>query len=447
MPNLKKVISLSSVLRYKGQQPDAAAVGRELNVRAVLMGRLTQRGDEVLISTELVDVKDNKRLWGGQYRRKLADVLPLQGEIAQEISERLRLKLTGEEKQRLAKSHTDNPEAYRLYLLGRYYRANRLGYEKARDSLEQAIKIDPNFAPAYAQLAYVYNNIRISGGAAVEDATQKAEEARQKAEWAARRALEIDDTIGDAHAVLGLLNANVRDAEFGRALELDPNSADVHKFYAILLWVDGRQDEALSHMRRAQELDPLSPGMYVDLGKMFYTARQYDQALEQYRKALELNRNYAPAHFFILFCYLAQGKYEEAAAQVERAKASAEKDQFSDARPAQLGYAYAVLGRRAAAQKMLDELNELSKRSYVRPQWLALIYTGLGDKEKAFELLQKDQTGWFFNPLGIDPVWDSLRSDPRFDELIRQRESRERGNSSRNRAFQPREHGHSRTSG
>jgi serine/threonine-protein kinase len=414
LPNLKKVISLNSVLPYKGKQVDAQAVGRELNVRAVLMGRFTLRGDDVLISTELVDVKDNRRLWGGQYRRKQADVLALQGEIAQEISERLRLKLSGEEKQRLAKRSTDDPEAYRLYLLGRFYRRNRLSYQKARDYLEQAIQQDPNFAPAYAQLAYVC----LTFGVCATEA-----EARQKAKWAARKALELDDALADAHAVWGLLNANVTATEFGRALELDPNSADVHAFYAKLLWYGGRLDEAILHMRRAQELDPLSPAMYVDLAKTLYFARQYDQALEQYRKALELNPNYAPAHFHILFCYLAQGKYEEAAAQVERAKAAAEKDQFLDSRPGQLGYVYAVLDRRAEAQKMLDELNELSKQSNVKPQWLALIYTGLGDKDRAFEFLRKEQSIILF-PLRVDPVWDSLRSDARFDELIRQRESR-----------------------
>lgn len=411
LPNLKKVISLNSVLPYKGKQVDAQAVGRELNVRAVLMGRLTLRGDEVFISTELVDVKDNRRLWGGQYKRKLAEILPLQGEIAQEITERLRLKLSGAEKQRLAKHDNAEPEAYRLYLLGRFYRRNRLSYQKARNYLEQAIQKDADFAPAYAQLAYV---CWIIGLRATEA------EARQKAEWAARRALELDETLGDAHTVLGLLNRDTRELE--RGLELDPNSPDAQHYYATSLWQQGRLDEAILHTRRAQELDPLSPAMYVDLGKILYTARQYDQALEQYLKALELNPNYAPAHVHTLLCYLAQGKYEEAAAQVERAKAAAEKDQFLDARPGQLGYAYAVLGRRAEAQKMLDELNEMSKQSDVKPQWLALIYTGLGNKDKAFEFLRKDQ-GIIIFPLRVDPVWDSLRSDPRFADLIRQRAS------------------------
>jgi eukaryotic-like serine/threonine-protein kinase len=406
LPNIKRVISLNSVLRYKGKQTDPQAVGRELNVRAVLMGKLTLRGDDLLISTELVDVKDNKRLWGGQYNRKLVDVLKLQGEIAREISERLRLKLTGEQKERLAKSYTDNPEAYQLYMLGRFYRRNRLDFPKARDYLEQAIKIDPNFAPAYAQLAYTYNNLSFR-------ASEK--EARQKAVWAAQRALELDDTLGDAHTVLGLLNKDTRELE--RALELDPNSPDAQQYYAKSLWGGGRLDEAILHMRRAQELDPLSPAMYADLGKMLNSARQFDQAMEQYRKALELNPNYTPAHRHIGYCYAAQGRYEEAIAEADRLRSP----EVPKGDLGMRGYIYGRWGKRDEAQKMLDEL----KQSDGSPESFALIYTGLGDKDKAFEFLQQAQAPMSF-PLRVDPVWDSLRSDPRFADLIQQRQSRGR---------------------
>ena len=408
LPNLKKVISLNSVLPYKGKQVDAQAVGRELNVRAVLMGRFTLRGDEVLISTELVDVKDNRRLWGGQYKRKQTDVLALQGEIAQEISERLRLKLSGEEKERLAKPSTHDPEAYRLYLLGRLNRRNRLDHPKARDYLEQAIQRDPNFAPAYAQLAYVCNNLSFRASET---------EARQRAGWAARRALELDDTLGDAHTVLGLLNNDIRELE--RALELDPNSPDAQRYYAIILWQRGRLDEAILHMTRAQELDPLSPAMYVDLGKILNSARRFEEAMQQYRKALELNPDYSPAHRHLGHCYAAQGRYEEAIAEADRFKSSEVVAHVLDLR----GYVYGRLGKRAEALKALDELNKLAKQREVSGQAFALIYTGLGDKDKAFKFLQEEQAPMIF-PLRVDPVWDSLRSDPRFGELIRQRESR-----------------------
>lgn|GEM_PF-2203427 len=361
-----------------------------------------------MISFELVDVKDKRRLWGGQYQRKLADVVAVQGEIAQEISDRLRLRLTGEEKERLAKHYTDDPEAYRLYLLGRFYRTNRLDHPKARDYLEQAIQRDPNFAPAYAQLAYVYNNLSFRASET---------EARQKAEWSARKALELDDTLGDAHTVWGLLNRDARELE--RGLELDPNSPDARQYYAKILWQRGRLDEASLHMRRAQELDPLSPAMYVDLGKILNSARRFDEAMQQYRQALELDPDYSPAHRHLGHCYAAQGRYEEAIAEADRFKSSEVVAHVLDLR----GYVYGRWGKRAEALKALDELKELSKRSDVIPQAFALIYTGLGDRDNAFKFLQQEQAPMIF-PLRVDPVWDSLRSDPRFDELIRQRESR-----------------------
>jgi serine/threonine protein kinase/Tfp pilus assembly protein PilF len=416
LPNLKKVISLSSVLRYKGQQPDAAAVGRELNVRAVLMGRLTQHGDELLISAELVDVKDNKRLWGRQYKSKLAEILPLQGEIAQEITERLRLKLTGEEKRRLAKRDTADPEAYRLYSWGRFYRRNR-DHQKARDSLEQAIKKDPNYAPAYAQLAYTYSN------AVVTNDWFSRKEARERMEWAARKALELDDTLGDAHAALALtiFDWSVRSREFERALELDPNSADVHFFYAGMLWSRRRTDEAVLHMKRAVELDPLSPAMQSDLGKILYSAGQRAQAMEQYRRALDLNPNYVNVHKHLASFYLAEGRYEEAIAEAEKWSANAPD---KGAGRSFLGYTYAVAGQRAEAEKILHELQAEAKQRRVSSDAIALIYTGLGDKDRAFEFLRKeveeDKSLPFF--INVLPEWDSLRTDPRFEQLIRQSE-------------------------
>ena len=412
LPNLKKVIALSSVLRYKGKQTDPEAVGRELNVQAVLMGRITQHGDDLLISTELVDVKDNRRLWGGQYNRKLGDVLKLQGEIAQEITDRLRLKLTSEEKQRLAKRSTDNPEAYQLYLLGRFYR-NQRANQKAIDYLEQAIKKDPNYAPAYAQLAYTY------ASASASDWFPR-KEAREKMESAARRALELDDTLGDAHFVLAFTidDRSAKDKEIQRALELDPNSADVHAFYARGLWASRRFDEAILHMKRAVELDPLSPALHTDLGKILYSAGQHDQAMEQYRKALELNPNYFGAHHHLANSYLEEGRYEEAIAETE--KMSANATSAGSGRPF-LGYTYAVAGKRAEAEKILAELKERSKQRHVNPAEFALIYTGLCDKDRAFEFLQKEYEENQRLPtlINVLPEWDSLRSDPRFTDLLR----------------------------
>ena len=416
LANLKKVISFNSALRYKGKEIDPQAVGRELNVRAVLMGRLTLRGDELLISTELVDVKDNRRLAGGQYRRKQADVLPLQSEIAQEIAGGLRLKLTGEEKQRLAKSSTDNPEAYQLYMLGRFYGRNRAGNQKARDYLEQSIKTDPNYAPAFAQLAYTYSSADASDWLS-------RKEARERMEWAAQRALELDDTLGDGHAALALaaVDWSVRNREFQRALELDPNSADAHAFYARHLWGRRRIDEAILHMKRAVELDPLSPALQTDLGKILYSAGQRDRAMEQYRRALDLNPNYFGAHHHLANYYLAERRYDEAIAEAEKMRANSTTQ--ASGRPF-LGYTYAVAGKRAEAEKILQELKEESKQRHVNSDAFALIYTGLGDKDRALEFLQKEyeenkRLPFFINVL---PEWDSLRTDPRFRELIRQSE-------------------------
>jgi eukaryotic-like serine/threonine-protein kinase len=417
LPNLKKVIAFSSVARYKGKQPDPQAVGRELNVRAVLTGRLVQQGDDLLITAELVDVRDNRRLWGNQYNRKTADVQKFQGEIAQEIRAALRLKLSGVEQQRLAKSSSTNPEAYELYLRGRFYQRDRIGTrEQAREYLEQAIEKDPNYAPAYAQLAYTYV------GAVYSDSSNRME-AVERIKWAAQKALELDDTLGDAHAALAFTVADwsFRLREFQRALELDPNSADVHAHYARVLWSHRRIDEAIPHIKRAVELDPFSQALRVDLGKILYSAGQRDQAMEQYRKALEFNPNYGNAYKLLASYYLAEGRYEEAIAAAE--KMSANVSDKTNGR-AFLGYTYAVAGKRAEAEKILHELQAEAKQSHVGLETFALIYTGLGDKDRAFEFLQKEVEEIKILPLffNVLPEWASLRTDPRFEALIQQSE-------------------------
>jgi eukaryotic-like serine/threonine-protein kinase len=415
LPNLKKVISFNSVLSYKGKQIDPQAVGRDLNVGAVLMGRLTLHGDEVLITTELIDVRDKKRIWGSQYNRKSTDVQKLQGEIAQEIAAALRLKLSGEEQQRLAKSSSTNPEAYELYVRGRLYQRDRAGAPgQARDYLEQAIKKDPNYAPAYAQLAYTYV------GAVLGDSFNRME-ALERMKWAAQKALELDDTLGDAHAALAftLADWSLGLREFQRAVELDPNSADVHAHYARVLWTHRRIDDALLHIERAVELDPLSQALRVDLGKILYSAGQRDQAMKQYRKALDLNPNYANAFKLLASYYLAEGRYEEAIAAAEKMSANA-ADKLNGR--AFLGYTYAVAGKRAEAEKILHELQEEAKQSHVPSEKFALIYAGLGDKDRAFELLQKQLEEAKVLPIFIRvlPEWASLRTDARFDALILQ---------------------------
>jgi TolB-like protein/DNA-binding winged helix-turn-helix (wHTH) protein/Tfp pilus assembly protein PilF len=411
-PNLK-VIALNSVLRYKGKQTDPQAIGRELNVRAVLMGHVTQRGDDLVINVELVDVRDNRHLWGQQYNRKLADITVVQTEIAQEISERLRLRLTGEERQRLAKRYTQSGEAYQLYVLGRYYfrRKGKEQLEKSIEYFEQAIKKDPSYAPAYAGLGETYRNLGWNGWL-------PAKEARQKEELVTLKALLIDDTLAEAH----VLKAHIREIdldwpgaeeEYKRALELDPNSVRAHNTYAWHLEMFGRFDEAMIHLKRAQELDPLELEVKQDIATLFYFSRQYDRAIEQYQKTIEMDPNYAPAHTRLGGMYADQGRYEEAFAELKKA----------NAREAQLGYAYAVAGKRDEAQKILNDLQELAKQPgrYVSPFEFALVYMGLGEKDQAFEWLNKtcDENPYRMSFLKVNPRFDSLRSDPRFTDLLR----------------------------
>ncbi len=415
LPNLK-VIALNSVLRYKGKQTDPQEVGRTLNVRAVLMSRLVQHGDDLSISTELIDVRDNSRLWGEQYNRKLSDIAVVQSDIAQEISENLRLRLTGVVKERLAKRYTQSSEAYQSYMLGRFYRqrSTKEGYEKSIKYLEQAIEKDPNYALAYAELGEVYRNLGWS-------LLMPAREARQKQEWATLKALQIDDELAEAHVLMANLKEIDLDwkgaeIEYNRALQLDPNSVRTHETYAWNLEIVGRLDEAMTHLKRAQELDPLGMDLNWDMGVLLFFSRQYDRAEEQYRKTIEIDPNYNPAHLGLVQVYQKKGMYAEAIAELKKANALGKPEGN-----AALGYAYAVAGQRDEAQKILDDLTVQSKERYVSPFSFALLYMGLGDNDHAFEWLNKtcDENPYRISFIKVNPRFDSLRSDARFTDLLR----------------------------
>ncbi len=419
-----KVMSLNSVLRYKGKQIDSQAVGRELNVRAILIGRLTQHGDDVSISTELVDAQDNRRLWGEQYNRKLSDILVVQTQIAQEISENLRLRLSAQDKKQLARHYTENTEAYRLYSLGSYSSRGEAGgtkerLEKSIGYFEQAIKIDPNYALAYVGLAEAYHVLGFRG-------FWIPKEAWQKAEWAALKAVELDDTLAEAHAALGgeKLHRDWTGAEkeFKRALELDPNSVEVNRSYAVYLVYSARPGEALVYAKRVEELDSRNSSgpRPANLPYMYFLARKYDTAIEGYLKALEKNPNNAHFHFFLGEAYVAKGRYQEGVTEMQKAVALDNAPERWDRYPV-LAYAYAVAGKRDEALKILNEQKQQAKQRYISPYNFAIIYTGLGDKDRAFEYLNRayDEDVYVMNQFPGRPMFDSLRSDPRYKDLLR----------------------------
>ncbi len=419
LPNLKKVIALNSVLRYKGKQIDPQAVGHELGVRAVLMGKVIQRGNDLSINTELVDVRDNNHLWGGQFNRKATDMLGLPAEIAKEIAEKLRLPLTGEDRKQLAKYYTQSDEAYQLYMIGRFYRRRftKEGFDKSISYLEQAIKKDPNYALAYAELGEVYRNLGWSG-------LLQPKEWQSNEEVATLKALQIDDALAEAH----VLKAHLREIdldwpgaeeEYKLALDLDPNSVRAHETYGWYLEMVGRLDEAMLHAKRALELDPLGLDVNWDMGVTLNFSRRYDQAIQQFQKIIEMDPNYIPAHApGLVEVYQEKGMYEEAITEVKKANALGSR---GPAGQAGLAYAYALAGKKAEARKILGELKESTKQRYVSPFSFALIYMGLGDKDQAFEWLNKtfEENPYRIAFIKTNPRFDSLRSDPRFTELLR----------------------------
>lgn len=413
-----RVISLNAVLRYRGKQTDPQRVGRDLNVGAVLMGRMTQRGDDLTISTELVNVRDNSRLWGEQYNRKRSDILSVQDEIARKISEGLRLRLSGEEKKQLEKRYTQNTEAYFLYSLGRYHseKFTKEGLEKGIEYFDKAIGVDPKYALAYVGLSSAYHDLQGRG-------FEIPKETWRKREWAALKAVELDDTLSEAHVALAVVKTFRLDwagaeKESKRALELDPNSVDANRRYATDLAHEGRAYEALIYAKRADELDQTGsrPG---HLGLIYFFARQYDKAIEDYFKAIEKSPDNAHSHFLLGEAYVAKGMYREGIAELQKAVALDNAPERWDRYPV-LAYAYAVSGQRDEALKILAEQKRLAKQRYIAPYNFAIIYTGLGNKDRAFEYLNKSfDEGRPLLQVPSRPLFDSLRSDPRYTELLR----------------------------
>jgi serine/threonine-protein kinase len=419
LPNLK-VMSRNTAFRYKGTEQDAEKVGKELNVRAVLTGSLKQIGDQIVINVSLDDALDSHQIWGSQYDRKVSDLLSVQREIARDITGSLRLKLSSTDESRLAKRYTENPEAYQLYLKGRFYLNKRTG-DGARKGIEyfqQALEKDPSFALGYAGLSDGYFLLTAFGDT-------PPRESLPKSKVAAQRALELDDSLAEAHVSLASVlfyydrNFPESDREFRRAIELNPNYPTAHHWYGIAnLAKAERFDEAIAELKRAQELDPLSLIINADLGNTYIHAHQYEKAIEQLRRTIEMDQNFYFAHWQLGVAYEATGYLHEAALEYQKAR------QLNDD-PwvlALLGHVSAVSDQRNEALKILEQLREISKRRYVSAYSFAVVYAGLGEKDQAFQWLEKscqDHEGRITR-VKVDPLLDNLHSDARFNDLVRQ---------------------------
>jgi serine/threonine protein kinase len=415
LPSMK-VTASTSVFHYKGQDIDPRSVGHSLNVQALLLGRVIQHRDDLSISIELVDVETNSRLWGEQYHRRLSDLVSIQGEMSKDITNKLRPKLSGEQTKQATKGYPDNTEAYQLYLKGRYYWNKRTveSLAKASDYFQQAIQKDPSYALAYVGLADAYLVSSVLPG----------KEASAKANEAALKALAIDSSLAEAHASLGFARSRYdwnwpeAEKEYQRAIELNPNYSVAYYWYADLLMVLGRLEEALTQLKRAQALDPLSPTINAAMERDVFYQRQYDRAIEQMRKSVELEPNFWSAHFGLGLAYTEKKMYADAIKELQAATTISGN---SPTPLAMLGYAYAVSGKRDRARQVMTQLNELAKHRHVSPYDLAVIYVGLGDKNQAFKWLDKayEEHDPSLALLKIAPWLDSLRSDSRFSALIR----------------------------
>jgi TolB-like protein len=416
LPRLK-VMSRNSVMHYKGRETDAQQAGKQLGVRAVLTGRVMPRGDGLSISIELVDARDNSHLWGEQYDRRLSELPAMQAELARDISGKLRRRLGSEDQQRVTKRYTANAEAYDLYLKGRYNLSalTSEGDKKSLEYFQRAIEKDPRYGPAYAGLAEYYSGVSY----AVTTSSLSSKEAYAKAKAAALMAVELDDTLAEAHTSLGLIamlewDWKGAEREFRRAIALNPNYVNVHHWYSQLFIYVGQFSESLAESQRALELDPLDVAMNFHLGLHYYSARQYDQAIAQLQKTLEMGQR-ADAHGILGLAYEQKALYHEAIAELRK------NGELGDDQRGSIGHVYAVSGQRGEAQKLIDQLQEESKHKSVSPYNIAKIHEGLGENDQAFALLEKAYAERDSNIVGlkVDQQFDRLHSDPRFADLLR----------------------------
>jgi TolB-like protein/Tfp pilus assembly protein PilF len=414
-----RVVARSTVFRYEGRNIDPQKAGSDLHVRAVVSGRLLQRGSTLIVRAELMDVATGAQLWGGQYNRKPEDVFAFQDDLSREISEKLRLQLTGDEKQRLTKRYTEDAEAYRLYLKGRYHWNKRTpdDVQKAIEYFQQALEKDPAYSLAYAGLADTYAYLSFFN-------VIPSRPAKPKAKAAAAKALEIDHDLAEAHVSLGYVSFTydwdwlAAGAHFEQALALNPTYSRAHTFYAFYLSSLGRSGEALAVAKRALDLDPASPAVSHSLAVQLYLARKFDRASKQAHDTLEMDANFAVSYAVLGEAYLSKGMYREGLSALEKYSTLSRSGAAS---LALLGYLHARSGERKKSVEMIDELKAASKQSFVPALFIALVYAGLEDKDQAFTWLDKAYEERFnrLAYLKVEVLWDPLRSDPRFTDLLR----------------------------
>jgi TolB-like protein/DNA-binding winged helix-turn-helix (wHTH) protein/Tfp pilus assembly protein PilF len=414
-----RVISRTSVMKYRGTSKGIEEIARELNVDAVVEGTILRAGSEVHITAQLVQALPEKHLWAESYSRPLGDLMAVEGEVVREIAGAVRLTLTPDEQARLSSAHKVPPEAFQAYLQGRFFWNKRSpeGLVRSIEFFEQAIDKDPLYAGAYAGLADAY---ALRGGYF----SIPQSEAIFRARAAARKALEIDPSLAEAHASLALIAGNYdwnwteAEREYRRAIELNPNYATAHHWYGeAFLVLMGRFDEALAEMNRAQELDPLSTIIRVDTGVVYYMARQNDAAIAQYRRALELEPNYPLAHVWLSRAYAGKGMLREAIQELEPQRQSdSSLVSLSD-----LGRLYGQAGRREDALRVLQELRERSANEHLDPALVINVYVGLGAKDQVFAWFEKAHAehSTALTPLKVLPLYDPVRSDPRFANFMR----------------------------
>jgi TolB-like protein/DNA-binding winged helix-turn-helix (wHTH) protein/Flp pilus assembly protein TadD len=415
-----RVISRTSAMHYKGTNKSLPEIAKELKVDAVVEGTVQRSGDRVHVRAQLIHAASDSHLWVAEYDRDLRDALDLQSEVARAIAGEIRIKTTSAEQRLLVPRRTIAREAIDNYLQGRYFfnRRTEQDMRKAIAYFESAINADPNYAPPYAGLADCYNQLGTTLIGALP-----ALEARRTAETAARKALEIDNELAEAHAALGYVNYfnwnwATAEAELKRSIELNPNNASAHSQYAFYLVARGRIDQALSEINQAQELDPLSLSISSNRGHILTHARRYEEAIEQLRRVIAIDPNHYQAHWLLALAYLVNGQIDQAITTSEKTVAVSGR---APAALGVLGFAYGTAGRKREANKVLNELFQLRKRRYVTPMSFTYVYVGLGDKDQAFAWLEKSyQEG--SNPIAffkVSPTIDSLRSDPRFSDLLR----------------------------